>query len=127
MKIHDAQTHTFEDGTSLTLRGDNILVRADPPPTTAGNGLIHLPGSAAEHPFNTGTILAFGTRELKDGRRVPLSEDIHIGDRCMFIRYLSEQETNKDIRATFGKDIFRLRIRDIIFCFEGPLTIAAAE
>lgn len=126
---HSAQTHKFEDGTVLKLRGDNILVKADPVPTMAGNGLIHLPGNAAEHPYNTGTVLAFGTREnKKTGERFPLTDEIAVGTKVMFIRYLAEQETNKDIKATFGKDIFRIRLRDIVVAFEAsdaPVIAAA--
>jgi len=125
--IHPAQSYTFADGNTLRLRGNNILVRGNPIPKMSSGGLIHIPGSAVEHVHRTGTVLAFGTRELKDGTLVPLSDELYVGLGVLFVRYLAEQETNKDIKATFGDDIFRLRIADIIVAYDGEPPVIGAS
>ena len=111
--MHEQQQHEFRDGTRITMMGDSILVRPDAPRDRTTSGLIHYPGGAMEHVLNTGEILAFGTRDLKDGRRIPIP-DLETGKKCVFVRFIAEQDTNKALRERFPDECIRLKTSDIL-------------
>lgn len=112
--LHPYDTYRFEDGQSITVLGNNILVRMDPVETR--RGLIHFADGAMDHVNRTGTVLAFGTREItkgpRRGEKIPIPE-IEVGMKVLFIRFLAEQESNKYIRHVFGNDIIRVKPSDI--------------
>lgn len=115
MITHNQQVHVLEDGSTLRMVGPNILVRIDPVPEMSSTGLIHLANSA-EHVYNTGTVLAFGTREVGNHLE-PLTDELEVGHKVLFVRYLAEQDSNKYLRSTIEPDVIRLKLNDILVTF----------
>lgn len=118
--LHPHDSYALPDGRVLRMTNSNILVRKDKPAQTSASGLIHYPGNAMEHVNNTGTILAFGYYNTKDGRRLPLSDvyDLAVGLKCVFIRFLADQHTNEQIREQFDDDLIRLQPNDLQLVYD---------
>lgn len=106
---HPHQSHTLEDGRVLTMLNNYLLVRPHEQSKISGGG-IHLTGDT--HPLNSGTVLAFGTVEMKDGRLVPIP-DLKVGDIVVFVKYLAEQHSNHYIRANID-GLIRIQLSDVI-------------
>lgn len=109
------------DGRLVRMVGKNILIRADKPREISFGG-IHYATSSVEHVMNTGTILAFGFIEVggKKGyphKRFPIP-DIEVGDRCVFVRYLSEVHTNKQVQQRIEEGVFRIQTSDILIVYD---------
>ena len=115
MGVHPHDSYTLPDGRVVRMLNSNILVRKDKPAEATASGLIHYAPNALEHANNTGTILAYGYYNTKDGKRLPLDQvyDIAVGLKCVFIRFLADQHTNEQIREQFGEDIIRLQPNDL--------------
>ena len=107
-------TYEFEDGTKFRITSDRLLVRGDPLPKETSGGII-IPGKACEHVFRTGTIVAYGfKRNEKTGEKYPIH--VEVGLKCCFVRFLAEQDSNKQFRANFGDgDIFFIGPTDLLF------------
>lgn len=111
---HD--THTFENGKSLRIIGDGILIQPDKPPDVSKTGLIHFPDGAMEHTLNTGTILAYG--KIKPRKRVkalPIP-DLEKGLGVVYVRFVDEQHSNQQIRKTFDGAV-RIKSTDVLMLY----------
>lgn len=116
--MHPDQQHVFENGEKITMMGDSILVRPDVPRDRSSSGLIHYAPGAMEDVLNTGEILAFGTRDLKkSGQRVPIP-DLKRGLKCVFVRFIAEQDSNKAMQHVLPEKCIRLRTTDIIAVYD---------
>ncbi len=112
--------HKFEDGVTVRLLGDSLLVQPDPPQTSTSSGLIHFADGSMEHVLLTGTILAMGYKELEDGTLMPLSEvdpELKLGRKIVFVRFLKDQQTNLQWSELFDGAI-RLRLTDVMLAFD---------
>lgn len=115
--VHEHDQYTNDEGTKFTVMGPRILVRADKPPEMSSSGLIVMPNGAMEHALNTGTILAFGTRIIKEtGDKVPLDE-LEVGLKCLFVRFLAKMDSNQRVQHTLGKDVIVLQPSDIMLVY----------
>ena len=125
------ESYTFSSGRTITLINDHILIDPDPEsPEIGDTGLIR-PEGAYEHVYNLGTVKAVGlekeklladttkTKPLKDPRPIP---DIHVGERCCYIRFHVEAGSNKMLRE-IGDGMILLRSRDLIFMLEPGDTV----
>lgn len=63
--------------------GDRIVLRVMEGEETTKSGIV-LPGSAKEKPMQ-GEVLAVGSGELIEGKRVPL--ELKVGDRVLYSKY----------------------------------------
>jgi co-chaperonin GroES (HSP10) len=106
---HD--TYTTPEGTKIRILGNRLLVKIDEPPKSSSSGLIVYPNGAMEHVNNTGTILAFGTI-WKGAERIPIP-GLEVGLKVVFVRFLAEQHTNKNIQHTLGAGMIQLAPSDI--------------
>lgn len=118
---HPNDTYTHTDGRRIRAMKDAILVKPDPPPTHSASGLIEYAPSAMEHVMNTGTIVAFGfTRVGKKQFELPIP-DIEVGEKVVFVRFLAEQESNKQVRKMFDTDdgtgIIRIQPKDVLLVY----------
>lgn len=114
---HNEQTHTFRDGTQLTMMQNSILVKPDVPKDRTTSGLIHYPGGSMESVINKGTILAYGYIVTKRGIAVPIP-GLAIGLRCCFVRFIADQDSNKQLRERLPDDCIRIRAADILVVFD---------
>lgn len=105
--------YTCADGTRLRVLKDGVLVRMDKEAKTSATGLIHIPDSAHQTILGTGEVLAFGHRELKKGRSIPLP-GFEVGLKCCFIKFLKEQSHCKVLRRELEQDLVLLKARDIL-------------
>lgn len=114
-----SDSYTTKSGNTLRVINDNILIKVDPAPEKSASGLILFPNGSMEHALNTGTVVAFGYSWIKtsDGpKRIPLP-DLEIGMRVVFIRFLAEQDSNKQVQAIIEKDLIRIKTNDIMLAF----------
>ena len=63
--------------------GDRVVIRAIESQETTKSGIV-LPGSAKEKPMQ-GEVLAVGSGELVEGKRVPL--ELKVGDKVIYSKY----------------------------------------
>ncbi len=120
-----AHQHTFSSGRTVTLINDHILIAPDPECYDLREGLVR-PQGAREHVYNIGTIQAVGfekekiladttrTKPLKEPRPIP---DVHVGDRCCYVRFHAEAGSNKLLRE-MGDGMIMLRARDLLFILD---------
>lgn len=106
---HD--TYTTSEGTKIRILGNRLLVKIDEPPKQSSSGLIIYPSGAMEHVNNTGTILAFGTI-WKGVERIPIP-GLEVGMKVMFVRFLADQHTNKNIQHVLGTGLIQLAPSDV--------------
>lgn len=113
----DHRTHQLDSGEGIRTIGDDILVMPDPLPTESESGLIHFPGGAMEHTLGTGTILAYGVikPKKKKGPGVPVP-GLEVGLKCVFVRFVAEQNSNKQMRASYEGTI-RLKRTDVLVVY----------
>ncbi|MBQ3335425.1 MAG: co-chaperone GroES [Eubacteriaceae bacterium] len=63
--------------------GDRVVIQVNAEETTTSSGIV-LPGSAQEKP-QQGKIIAVGSGEVIDGKKVPL--DVKVGDEVIYSKY----------------------------------------
>lgn len=63
--------------------GDRVVIQVNAEETTTSSGIV-LPGSAQEKP-QQGKIIAVGSGEIIDGKKVPL--DVKVGDEVIYSKY----------------------------------------
>ncbi|MCK9216933.1 MAG: co-chaperone GroES [Firmicutes bacterium] len=63
--------------------GDRVVIKAIETQETTKSGIV-LPGSAKEKPMQ-GEVLAVGSGELIEGKRVPL--ELKVGDKVIYSKY----------------------------------------
>ncbi len=63
--------------------GDRVVIKAIESQETTKSGIV-LPGSAKEKPMQ-GEVLAVGSGELVEGKRVPL--ELKVGDKVIYSKY----------------------------------------
>ena len=113
----DHRTHLLDNGQTLRTIGDDILVMPDDRPETTASGLLHYPGGSMEHTLTTGTILAFGVikPKKKEGPGVPIP-GLELGLKCVFVRFVTEQNSNKQIRKNY-EGVVRLKRTDVLVVY----------
>lgn len=84
--------------------GDRVVVKAIENEETTKSGIV-LPGAAKEKPMQ-GEILAVGSGELVDGKRVPL--ELKAGDKVLYSKYAGT-EVKID-----GQEYLILRQNDVL-------------
>ena len=73
--------------------GDRVVIQVNAEETTTSSGIV-LPGSAQEKP-QQGKIIAVGSGEIVDGKKVPL--DVKVGDEVIYSKYSgSEVKVGED-------------------------------
>lgn len=68
---------------SLRPLGDKVVIKVKAEEVTTSGGIV-LPGSAQEKP-QQGKVIAVGTGEVIDGKKVPL--DIKVDDEVIYSKY----------------------------------------
>lgn len=63
--------------------GDRVIIKVMESEETTKSGIV-LPGTAKEKPMQ-GEILAVGSGELVDGKKVPL--EVKVGDKVIYSKY----------------------------------------
>ncbi len=63
--------------------GDRVVIKAIESQETTKSGIV-LPGTAKEKPMQ-GEVLAVGSGELVDGKKVPL--ELKVGDKVIYSKY----------------------------------------
>lgn len=72
---------------SLRPLGDNVVIKVKEEEVKTAGGIV-LPGSAQEKP-QQGTVIAVGSGEVIDGKRVPL--DVKEGDVVIYSKYAGNE------------------------------------
>jgi len=111
-----SDTYTTASGVKIRVIGDNVLVLADEPPDRSKSGLVIYPDGAMTHVFNTGVVVAVGYvwHKTSKGRvKVPVP-GLETGLRVAFIRFLAEQNTNKQVRVLANEDLLRIKASDVV-------------
>lgn len=88
--------------------GDRIVIRVVESEETTKSGIV-LPGTAKEKPMQ-GEVLAVGSGELVDGKKVPL--ELKVGDRVLYSKYAGT-EVKMD-----GKEYLIVRQSDVLAVIE---------
>lgn len=88
--------------------GDRVVIKAIENEETTKSGIV-LPGAAKEKPMQ-GEVLAVGSGELVDGKRVPL--ELKVGDKVLYSKYAGT-EVKVD-----GSEYLILRQNDVLAIFE---------
>lgn len=117
--MHEHDTYQVPGGPSIRVLNGNLLVKKDPLITK--KGLIEFPDGAVDEVHNTGTILAVGFHDDKEGGRVPLHHvhpDLIPGNQVVFVRYIADVHTNERVREMLGEDVIRLTPTDILLVFD---------
>ncbi len=116
---HD--TYKTPDGHSIRMIGENILIKVDETPDRVG--LIHLPTGAMTNVTNTATILAYGykyTSKKVNGAvvngKIPIP-GLEPGLKCLFVRFLAEQDSNKQLQRRIEEGVIRIKPDDILLVF----------
>ncbi len=84
--------------------GDRVVLRVIENEETTKSGIV-LPGAAKEKPMQ-GEILAIGSGEMVDGKKVPL--EVKVGDRVLYSKY-----AGTEIKID-GKEYLIVRQNDIL-------------
>lgn len=93
------------------------------------SGLIELAGDQSESAVRTGTVLRPGPgRPNTKGGLSPM--DVKEGDKIAFLRWHQEHRPGKAnaevlsrMSADLGEDICLIRLNDILFVYEGDVTV----
>lgn len=88
--------------------GDRIVIRVIESEETTKSGIV-LPGTAKEKPMQ-GEVLAVGSGEMVDGKKVPL--ELKVGDRVLYSKYAGT-EVKID-----GKEYLIVRQSDVLAVLE---------
>ncbi len=84
--------------------GDKVVIRAIENEETTKSGIV-LPGAAKEKPVQ-GEVLAVGTGEIIEGKKVPL--ELKVGDRVIYSKYAGTEIKYE------GKEYLILRQNDVL-------------
>lgn len=88
--------------------GDRIVIKVIEVEETTKSGIV-LPGTAKEKPMQ-GEVLAVGSGEMVDGKRVPL--ELKVGDKVIYSKYAGT-EVKMD-----GEEYLILRQNDVLAVIE---------
>ncbi|HCJ56360.1 10 kDa chaperonin [bioreactor metagenome] len=88
--------------------GDRVVIKVLESEETTKSGIV-LPGTAKEKPMQ-GEILAVGSGEIVDGKKVPL--ELKVGDRVIYSKYAGT-EVKMD-----GAEYLILRQNDVLAIVE---------
>lgn len=88
--------------------GDRVVIRVIESEETTKSGIV-LPGTAKEKPMQ-GEILAVGSGEMVDGKKVPL--ELKVGDRVIYSKYAGT-EVKMD-----GEEFLIVRQSDVLAVLE---------
>lgn len=88
--------------------GDRIIIKVIESEETTKSGIV-LPGTAKEKPMQ-GEVLAVGSGELVDGKKIPL--ELKVGDKVIYSKYAGT-EVKMD-----GKEYLILRQNDVLAVIE---------
>lgn len=72
---------------SLKPLGDKVVIKVKEEEVTTIGGIV-LPGSAQEKP-QQGIVIAVGTGEIVDGKKVPL--DVKVNDEVIYSKYAGSE------------------------------------
>lgn len=117
--------YTTPDGTTIRLINDDVLIRIDPLKEQTAGGII-IPDTAGDRGdagiLTTGTILAFGFVKIGgkkgvEAQRVPLP-DLAIGQKCVFVRFYAEQDSNKQIQYRVEENVIRMKPLDLLLVLD---------
>ena len=84
--------------------GDRVVIKVLESEETTKSGIV-LPGTAKEKPMQ-GEVLAIGSGEIIDGKKVPL--EVKVGDKVIYSKY-SGSEVKMD-----GNEFLIIRQSDIL-------------
>jgi chaperonin GroES len=98
----------MEEKMSLRPLGDKVVIKVKDEEVKTVGGIV-LPGSAQEKP-QQGTVVAVGTGEIIDGKKVPL--DVKVNDQVIYSKY-SGNEVKID-----GEELLIIRQADILAIVE---------
>lgn len=84
--------------------GDRVVIKVMESEETTKSGIV-LPGTAKEKPMQ-GEVLAIGSGEMIDGKKVPL--EVKVGDKVIYSKY-SGSEVKMD-----GNEYLIIRQSDIL-------------
>lgn len=120
--LHD--TFFASDGRKVRLINDDLLVKMDPLPEKSSGGII-IPTTVGERGddgiYSTGTVVAVGYMKTEDEegvhRRFKIP-DIDVGDKVLFIRFLAEQHSNKQIQSRIEEGLIRVKWFDVIVAYD---------
>ena len=79
---------------SLKPLGDKVVIKVKEEEVTTSSGIV-LPGSAQEKP-QQGTVVAVGSGEIVDGKKVPLDGGIYA---CPIVKLEDDPEVDDEIPA----------------------------
>lgn len=88
--------------------GDRIIIKVIESEETTKSGIV-LPGTAKEKPMQ-GEVLAVGSGEMVDGKKVPL--ELKVGDKVIYSKYAGT-EVKMD-----GKEYLIVRQSDVLAVIE---------
>ncbi|HYE84288.1 MAG TPA: co-chaperone GroES [Clostridia bacterium] len=88
--------------------GDRVIIRVIESEETTKSGIV-LPGTAKEKPMQ-GEVLAVGSGEMVDGKKVPL--ELKVGDKVIYSKYAGT-EVKMD-----GNEYLIVRQSDILAVIE---------
>jgi chaperonin GroES len=77
----------MEEKMSLRPLGDKVVIQVKEEEKTTLGGIV-LPGSAQEKP-QQGTVIAVGTGEIVDGKKIPL--DVKANDEVIYSKYAGNE------------------------------------
>ncbi len=120
----NTDTYVAPNGTRMRVLNNNMLVRVDPAPDMTAGGIV-IPDTAHADHYATGTVVAVGTvptatrddeGNIVDVGRTPIP-GISVGDHVLFIKFLSDQDSNKKVRERLGDDIIKMQPSDVLVIF----------
>jgi chaperonin GroES len=82
-KVQGTQYNQMEEKMSLRPLGDKVVIKVKAEEVKTLGGIV-LPGSAQEKP-QQGKVVAVGTGEIIDGKKVPL--DVKVDDEVIYSKY----------------------------------------
>lgn len=136
MNRHPGDTYVGDDGRTLRLINERLVVRMDPEKETVGSsGLLVAPPNAHEHIYATGEILAFGyvtEKKLADTTKTKKVEphpipDLEVGLKCSFIKFRKLQDSNLKVQEMYGDGVILLKTEDILFVYPRDFTFELGQ
>ena len=82
-KVHCTRDIKMEEKMNLKPLGDKVVIKVKEEEVKTSSGIV-IPGSAQEKP-QQGKVIAVGSGEIIDGKKVPL--DVKIDDEIIYSRY----------------------------------------
>lgn len=110
------------EGKVLTLINEDVLVRVLPLREKTSGGVI-VPLTVGDHGDSgihaMGKILAYGFKTFGGKKGIPFTRipipDLEVGLLCVYIKWLSEQDSNKQLRTRLEEDVIRIKVPSIFF------------